>query len=318
MKRPTLTFVQANELCRKLVAIGDAIWSFSEQLRADGYCAFDARNDFVESFGASNEIEVHRLCAVEQAKLRLGQPWPMKFSPDERKLLYSSTPLNELYAKRDAENGCTASELASKYPGVDSVWRREVDPCRRNMVRFEVSDRDQYQLRFTKFVERQRLMMEAEIQSHLSVVTGQHAFEMEDRFAKFQEVMNRISVPLGFRYDKQKSRDEFPVFSKQLNDGWDLCWALQHTDMFALTPTHGCFEPSLDLRGANMAGDSDKARSREFLIFRYQNIVPGFASAYSKFRNLAELEWAITAHLALYNLMSPILEASVATTSLVP
>jgi hypothetical protein len=140
MKRPTLTFFQANELCRKLVPIGDAIWRFAEQLRVEGYSAFDARNDFVESFGASDEIEVHRLCAVEQAKLRLGQPWPMKYSPDERKLLYSSDLLNELYARRDAKNGCSASELTTKYPGVDALWRREVDPCRRNMVRFEVSN----------------------------------------------------------------------------------------------------------------------------------------------------------------------------------
>jgi hypothetical protein len=141
---------------------------------------------------------------------------------------------------------------------------------------------------------------------------------MEDRFAKYQEVMNHVSVPLGFRYDKQKSRDEFPVFSKQLSDGWDLCWTLQQTDMFALTSKHGCFEPNLDLRGTNMAGDADKARSREFLFFRYQNIVPGFDSAYWKFRSLTELEWAIRAHLTLYKLMSAILEASVTTTSLVP
>jgi len=318
MKRPTLTFFQANELCRKLVPIGNAIWRFAEQLRAEGYSAFDAYNDFVESFGANDEIEVHRLCAVEQAKLRLGQPWPMKYSPDERKLLYSSNLLSELHARRDAENDCPASEIDTKYPGVDAVWRREFDPCRRNMVRFQISQRTQYQLRFAEFVERQRLMLEGEIRTHLSGDTNQAGFEMEDRFAKYQEVMDRAFKPHGFRYDKQKSRDEFPVFSKHLTDGWDLCWTLQHTDMFALTPKEGCLAPNLDLRGANMAGDADKARSREFLFFRYQHIVPGFGSAYWKFRNLTELEWAIGAHLCLYKLMSPILEASITSTDLAP
>jgi hypothetical protein len=161
-------------------------------------------------------------------------------------------------------------------------------------------------------------MLEAELQAHLSVDTDQAMFEMEDRFAKYQEVMDRVSVPLGFQYDKQKSRDEFPVFSKHLSDGWDLCWTLQHTDMFALTPKEGCFAPNLELRGANMVGDADKARSREVLFFRYQHIVPGFGGAYRKFRNLAELEWAIGAHLRLYKLMSPILEASVTSASLAP
>jgi hypothetical protein len=46
MKRLTLTFFQANELCRILVPIGDAIWKYVEQLRADGYGAFNARNGF--------------------------------------------------------------------------------------------------------------------------------------------------------------------------------------------------------------------------------------------------------------------------------
>ena len=318
MSRPTLTFFQANNLCRKLVPIGDAIWRFSEQLRAEGYSAFDAHNDFVESFGEQDEIEVHRLCAVEHAKIRLGQPWPMKYSPEERKLLYASDLLNELYAKRDAENGCPATELDTKYPGVDAVWRREVDPCRRSMVRFEIFQRSQYQRRFTEFVERQRLMIEGEIQAHLSENADQLVFEMEDRFAKYREVMDRIAGSLGFQFDDLKSRDEFPVFSKHLNDGWALCWTLQQTDMFALTPKEGCLSPNLDLRSANMVGDADKARSREFLFFRYQHIIPGFGSAYWKFRNLTELEWAIGAHLCLYQLISPVLEASITSTSLAP
>jgi hypothetical protein len=224
----------------------------------------------------------------------------------------------ESFGASDAENGCSASELATKYPGVDMLWRREIDPCRRNMVRFEFSQRLQYQRRVVEFEERQQLMIEAEIQAHLSTDADQAAFEMEDRFYRYQGVMNDVCVALGFRYDPQKSRDEFPVFSKQPIDGWDLCWTLQHTDTFALTPKLGCFAPNLDLRGANLAGDVDKARSREFLCFRYQSIVPGFDRAYWKFRNLVELEWAIRAHLTLYELIMPILEASVAGAGLDP
>jgi hypothetical protein len=87
--------------------------------------------------------------------------------------------------------------------------------------------------------------------------------------------------------------------------------------MFALTPTEGCFSPKLDLRGTNLRGDSDNARTREFLVFRYQNIIPGFGSAYWKFRNLSELERAINA-MYLYRLMAPILEGSVTNMSLAP
>jgi hypothetical protein len=316
MKRPALTFFQANDLCRRLVPIGDAIWKYMEQLRADGYGAFDARNDFVESFGGPEEVELHRRCAVEEAKLRLGQPWPMKFSPAERPLRYSSVFLDELNRRRDAENGCTASELNAKYPGVEAVWRREVDPCRRNSLRLEIYDRPKYLLRWNTCIERERHMVETETQGQSPADADQSAFEMEDRFATFREVMERTSAALGFCYDKQKSRDEFPVFSKHLIEGWDLCWTLQDADMFALTPMEGCFSPKLDLRGANLRGDSDSARTREFLVFRYQHIVPGFGGAYWKFRNLGELERAINAHMYLYRLMAPILEGSVTSMSL--
>ena len=200
------------------------------------------------------------LCVVEEAKLRLGQPWPMKFSPDERQLRFSSLFLDELYRRRDAENGCTVSELDAKYPGVEAVWRREVDPCRRNALRLEIYDRSKYLFRWNACIERERQMIETETLAQTPVHADQSAFEMEDRFATFREVMERGSASLGFCYDKQKSRDEFPVFSKHLIGGWDLCWTLHDIDMFALPPIEGCFSPKLDLRGANLRGDSDNAR----------------------------------------------------------
>jgi hypothetical protein len=318
MKRPTLTFFQANELCKKLLPIGDAIWMYAEQLRTAGYSAFDAYSEFLESFGDRDEIELHRLCAVELAKLRLGQPWPMKFSPDDRKPLYSSSLLKQLQEKRDAQNGCTRSEIDKKYPGIEALWRREIDPCHRNKTRFEISERSQYQLRWNACMERQRLMIEMETQAHSPVRDDQFEFEMEHRFAKSNEVMGRDSATLGFSYDRKKSREEFPVFSKQLTENWDLCWTLQHTDMFALTPIEGSFAPNLDLRGANIPGDADKARTGEFLLFRYQHIVPGFGSAYWKFRSLNELERVVKAHLCMYRLMAPILESSVISSNLAP
>lgn len=48
-------------------------------------------------------------------ELRLGHPWPMKLSTDQRKSLYASRLLEQLREKRDSENGCPASELERKY-----------------------------------------------------------------------------------------------------------------------------------------------------------------------------------------------------------
>jgi hypothetical protein len=235
----------------------------------------------------------------------------MKFSPDERKRLYSSSLLKQLQEKRDTENGCTASELDTKYPGVEALWRREVDPCHRNKTHFEVNERSQYQARWNACMERQRLMIETETQAYLVERDDSSAFEMENRFATLREAMELEATSLGFTYDKKKARDEFPVFSKRLCENWDLCWTLQHIEMFALTPLEGSFFPNLDLRRANISGSTDNVRVGEVLLFRYQHIVPGFGSAYCNFRNLGELERAVKAHLHMYRLMAPTLEGSV-------
>jgi hypothetical protein len=68
-----LTFIQANELCRKLVPIGDAIWRFSDQLRAEGCIAFDAHNDFVESFGTGDEIHAAHAAAISLTDMVYGR-----------------------------------------------------------------------------------------------------------------------------------------------------------------------------------------------------------------------------------------------------
>jgi hypothetical protein len=139
---------------------------------------------------------------------------------------------------------------------------------------------------------------------------------MEDRLKRFREVMERDSAGFGFSYDKKKSRDEFPVFSKQMSNNWDLCWTLQHINMFALAPQEGFFSPNLDLRYTNLYGSTDRARGGEFLLFRYQHILPGFGNAYWKFRNLEELDRAVSAHLRLYGMMAPMFGHSVAIANL--
>jgi NADH:ubiquinone oxidoreductase subunit D len=105
------------------------------------------------------------------------------------------------------------SELDAKYPGVEAVWRREVDPCRRNALRLEIYDRSKYLFRWNACIERERQMIETETLAQTPVHADQSAFEMEDRFATFREVMERGSASLGFCYDKiMPARGNFLFF----------------------------------------------------------------------------------------------------------
>jgi len=308
---PKLTFQLANRICLGTLPIGESVWLYFNALCSDGFAAFRHYNEFVESFGNSYEVETHRQAVIEIAKSRLGQPWPMQVTGDERKLLYSSKFLAELGAKRDLENGCSVAELEKQYSDLEALWRRQLDPCHRNKVRMEVFERDEYTARWKQAISAREKEFESEAQAFARRNAEFEAFEMEDRFAVYDIAMRRHCEPLGFKHDRAKSRDEFPVFSKTLVAGWDLCWSLSDTRDFALAPKKGNLEMTLDLRGTRLKGSVNNARSGEFLIFRYQYLIPGFEVAYWMFRTPAELELAITAHMKLYSAIAPILESAI-------
>ena len=235
----------------------------------------------------------------------------MKLNSDERHCVYRSGFVDELRAKRDVANGTPENQIGTKFPGVESLWRREIDPCRRNMVRFELEHHDQYQSRWSALQYRKREILAAESAVHRSCVSEGVGFEMEERFEVFRCVMERDAGMQGFGYDLQKSRREYPVYTKMLTDQWHLCWTLSHLDMFALSPQDGIINFTLDLRSAGLAGTTENARAGEFLLFRFQGILPGFNDAYRKFVNLEEQETILKAHLTMYKVISPILESAV-------
>ncbi|HXQ40472.1 MAG TPA: hypothetical protein VN821_04330, partial [Candidatus Udaeobacter sp.] len=139
-----------------------------------------------------------------------------------------------------------------------------------------------------------------------------HLPDRDGRYALFSAVMERDAACLGFRYDKRKSRPNFPVFSKTVAGEWDLCWAIEEPNMFFWSPFEGRFMPHLQVRHRNLRGSASKAEACEYLQIRYAVVVPGFFNAYRTFRSSDELETMIKAHLCLYRLMAPIIERGLA------
>jgi hypothetical protein len=117
--------------------------------------------------------------------------------------------------------------------------------------------------------------------------------------------MERDAVSLGFQRDKGKSRTNYPVFSKVITEDWHLCWSVKDGRRFF----DGYFDPILELRSRDFGGKLAKDAGA-FLPIRYA-IVPGFGNGYWVFITLDELEIAIRAHLHLYSLMAPIIEAGI-------
>jgi hypothetical protein len=301
-----LTAEAASAICSHFASIGDSVFDYMSQLQSRGFAAFLPAWEFVCSYCPSPEAqETHRRCTIEVAKAVLGRPWPFNASDEDKKVFYRSAYLSELRQKRDLEFGMSARDFAARFP--DEIWRLEIDPCSRAWMRASFCDGDAYRKREQDVQEarRKRIAEEASLHTRAS-----DFLDSPDAFGHMDvtiAVMRRELQSLGFRYDDSRSLGDCPVFSKAVARGWLLCWSLGDARSLVGGPNEGYFKPMLDMRLAGIKGSVDSAQPNEFLIIRYQKVVPGF-NAYMRFRDLRELEVMIKAHLALYRLMAAIIE----------
>lgn len=305
--RPKLTFVQANLICSQLLSIGDEAPGIMEQLRLSGFKAFDPYNRFVESFcDSQEELLIHHRYIVEWAKERLGQPTPISI-PD-MDLVYFSPFLKSLRSEREKNNGVPVDQLSSHFSGGECAWRYQIDPCERRKVYSEVNHKDLYEMQRNIMLQQQRQQLEIEVRHHSTALSERYAFDKEGRYSLFNAVMYQSTHSTGLQFDKSRSRSAYPVFTKPINDNWDLCLVIEEPRFFNWSASEGDFSPFLEVRSKKLRGKLNKAEPGEFLNLRYCEIVPGFFSAYRKFCSLAELETIIKAHLCLYETITPALE----------
>jgi hypothetical protein len=305
--RLTLSFDQANRICREFLPIGEALFDYIHELQDAGFSAFRPLHEFTQSFcDAQSEIELHKQCLIEEAKCLLGRPFPFPIAEAEERYLFRSPLLQELSRLRDEENGVPLPELTSRYP--EETWRLEIDPCRRRSALASVNERLAYQARWKAAQQEQRRQLETETARHASNLDMSYTFDRRQRYAFFSAVMEQNVTALGFEFDARRARTHYPIFSKRVSADWDLCWALEESKAFCSSAFEGRFAPYLEVRSRSLIGSIESRNTGEFLFIRYQQIVPGFSSAYGKFLGLRELETMIKAHLYLYSLMAPIVE----------
>jgi hypothetical protein len=301
-----LTFQQANAICQSFLPAGERILEYGRALRELGFEAWVPYHEFIESFGNEREIEIHRRCLIEQAKLRLGVPWPFAVPPGQEETIFSSSFLNFLREARDEANGVPEDKIGQFYP--KEGWRREIDPCQRNKVRFELNSPSDYEEAWVQVLEHQRNRLVLESEIHSSELARAYTFDRRGRYSLFTAAMEFYGKASGFHFDKSRSKPNFPLISKPITNEWDICWAIEEPKTFFLSPFEGRFAPYLEVRKRSLGGTVEEAESGEFILIRYQHIVPGFGHAYWKFFDLTELETMIKAHLYFYNLMAPIIE----------
>jgi len=310
--QPALTFTQANAICRGLIVIGDQIFDYMKKLQEATFEAFVPWIEFVESFAETQEeLDIHRRCVIEEAKELMGRPSRMKIFDDDLNELYFSPFLQKLREERDRANGVPVQRLSEKFRDGQSVWRREVDPCRRRLVYDEVNNRIAHETKRIALKDEQTQRLDAEVRSYATGLGRlPHTFDSKGRYAFFSAVMDRELAALGFRHDKAMSSPFYPIFSKSINDEWCLCWAIEDRLPFAADNFEGRFDPCLEIRSRRLRTLS-KVKSGQFILLQYSRTVPGFCTSYWTFHDLDELERVIKAHVCLYRLMAPTIESAV-------
>lgn len=307
--RRRLSFEQANAICRRFVPIGDNLFTYIERLKEANFSAFVPYHEFLDSFASCPEdLRVHRRYQIELAKLRLGRPHPMRRSSATWRQVFFSPFIQHLREERDRANGVPETELSRRYPWGEAAWRREIDPCERNKVYASVNDEEFYEARWNAMLEERRQRLVAEVPIHATGLAKDYNLSKKGRYSFFTAAMKRDAAKLGFHYDAGKSYPDFPVFSKPINDDWDLCWAIEEPEFFFMDPMSGSFDPYLELRHKKLSGSIGKAKVGDFLHIEYNHIVIGFGNAYWQFYDLDELETVVRAHLFFYSLIAPIIE----------
>jgi len=309
--RPILSFRQANTIFLEFLPIAEKIFSYMDRLKDAGFATWVPRSKFIESFAANEEeLRLHRKCVIEAAKNRLARPWPLSLKPDDTRLLFSSPFLHELKAKRDEENGVPEDQLSKRYGG-GAAWRCHEDPCQRRLVYAELNEKEEYERRWNAMLVEGRNCLKLEVAHHSTGLSTNYTFDKRGRYEFFVAVMKHAASPLGFHHDATKSYPDYPVFSKPINEDWDLCWALEEPNTFYWNQLEGRFIPYLEIRNRKLHGSLNKAEAGEFLHIRYAGVVPGFYNGYRTFIGLDELETMIKAHLCFFSLMAPVIESAV-------
>lgn len=304
-----LSFVQANAICHQFLGAGEAVPEYERALKLRGFSAWIPYRDFLESYCNSGDIQLHRLCLIEQAKLDLGIPWPMRLRAPASERVYSSPLLDRLRAERDRMNGVPVTEIGNRYP--TEGWRREIDPCEWRRRRAQIENRRAYDERWNAMLEEQRRCFELEVSRHATGLSKSYTFDPEGRYEFLSAVLQREIAALGFEYDPTSSRPEFPVFSKPISADWCIGWAIEEQKAFLFGPLEGQYKPYLEIRHRHLRGSVDEGSWGEFLLIRYHHIVPGFGNAYWRFFDLDQLETAIKAHIFFYSLIAPVIEGGV-------
>lgn len=290
-----VTFEQANAICRRLVPLGEMAIQTLDKLRDAGFSAFVKRDEFYAAFARDEEeLRVYQRCLLETAKEMLGRPSLYRIPAGA---VYSSP-----YLERLRQEG---------------FLEYEIDPVRRRANHFHQTEKALYESRWQSMLEAQQRHLSEEAGRLTSDLSTGFAFDRNGRFSFIKKAVAWYGASCGFTYDKRRSTNQRPLFSKQLNANWDLCLIIPDTAHIAwLDQPHGhlSFALLVAYRDWSAYRSKIKAKDDQILTLRYGwAALQHFGGAYLRFESLKDVEIITAAYLELFKIVSPVIEEAITT-----
>jgi hypothetical protein len=304
-----LTTDQIASICTDLVIVGERLDDWTKELVSAGYSAFWITRNFRYEYCIDDaERQLTHAIEIENAKLWMSTPHPCSFSKTERELLYSSKLIDALSIRLETMNGVPMSQLPYKFPG--ETWRYHVDPIEQRINKEQNADPVLFELQQSRMRSAASAQVKQEALSLAAVDVGNFGFDASGRVSCFEYILRAELLKHGFEIDLDKSEPGDPVAIKKFGC-WGLAFLLERRDSLLIDMNYGNCGLGLYLVPLK-AKHIRECRDREFMHFRFQNMIIGFSQLYSRFDGIKELVLCIRAQLTLYGLISPHIEAAVA------
>jgi hypothetical protein len=291
-----LSYQQQGQLLARLLPLAENWWETIEAMRGGGWNVFLPRLNFEMSFASTEEdLLQYRRYVIEDAKCRIANPNSRIFIPRQG-LPFDSEWFRQLRVLRD-------QELGEPYdPQKHAFWQGAVITCIRRMDLLRHEDRKEFERRMATVVQEEHRLRSGEIERHGSELPQQVTFDPEGISSFYRTVLEGHVSSLGFGVDTLRSRDGYPVFSRRINESWDLCLTPEPL-VWWLGKKSGESSLLLSLQAVGQHRPLKKARLSQVLLIEIWHLIPYFDFLYRYFSTLEELEITISARICLLSMV---------------
>lgn len=303
-----LKFLEANEICKPLAVLSDRMEIIKDNMIEKGFSAFCPGTRFIEHFcRTSEDLALHKIYTIERFKLDIARPFPMRFSKDEKELLFKSPFIEDLLKKRESENGCSFNELPYKYP--KEIWRDHIDPAMIEVYKTRAMKRNLYDRLLHHTLMRQADIINLEAKRFYNDNVG--FSDPEHRVRVFNIMAEEYFSRLGFEAYKSNKKTGANNFRKKIDKYWSFFIAQNYEYLLCFGRNEGNIKFDLELRRSKVYRSVKNAKNGDFIRFEFQSVIRQFSTAYRKFMNFNEMENILSAFCNLYEMTCTMIEDSV-------